>query len=147
MQMLKPEGGNTKTGLEVKKSVSIPKLKPIKVKSLCEESARDIFRAYFNNKMTVILLLLQKRRVEPDSYSAMRAVIFFDDLYHHMLPNAYQQSHGRVFQWLKLFFKRFPYVKPLQKRKALEYLKIIYQLFGMKLNVTDAGIGRRDGHA
>ena len=131
----------------MKKSVSIPKLKPIKVKSLCEESARDIFRAYFNNKMTVILLLLQKRRVEPDSYSAMRAVIFFDDLYHHMLPNAYQLSHGRVFQWLKLFFKRFPYVKPLQKRKALEYLKIIYQLFGMKLNVTDAGIGRRDGHA
>ena len=147
MQMLKPEGGNTKTGLEVKKSVSIPKLKPIKVNTLCEESARDIFRAYFNNKMTVILLLLQKRRVEPDSYSAMRAVIFFDDLYHHMLPNAYQLSHGRVFQWLKLFFKRFPYVKPLQKRKALEYLKIIYQLFGMKLNVTDAGIGRRDGHA
>ncbi len=147
MQMLKPEGENVKAGLAAKNRVNIPKLKPIKVKSLCEESARDIFRAYFNNKMTVILLLLQKRRVEPDSYSAMRAVIFFDDLYHHMLQGEYQLSHGRVFQWLKLFFKRFPYVKPLQKRKAIEYLKIVYRLFGMQLSLAGSGSGKGDGHA
>jgi len=111
-------------------------LKPVRVEPLTNELARDVFKAYFNNKMTVILLLLQKRKVEPDSYGALKAVLFFDDLYHHMLPSAYQRDYAKAFLWLKLFFRRFPYVKTAQRRKALAYMKIVYQLFGMELRLN-----------
>lgn len=112
-----------------------PRLKPVQEAELNDQSARDIFKAYFNNKMTVILLLLQKRRVEPDSYGSLRAVLFFDDLYHHMLSSAHQRDYRNAFKWLRLFFKRFPYVKMLQRKKALAYMKIVYQLFGMELKL------------
>ena len=103
---------------------------------LNQERADMIFKAYFNNKMTILFCILQKRKPEPDSLASLKAVIFLEDLYHHMLCPEYQKTHGRVFQWLKLFFKRFPYVKPLQKRKAVEYLGIVYTLFGMKLKIN-----------
>ena len=114
----------------------IPKIskKQVSYQPLDEETACNLFKAYFNNKMTVILLLLQKRKAEPDSLAAMKAVIFFDDLFHHMLKAEFQQSYHRVFQWLRLFFKRFPYVKPIQKRKAMEYIRVVYQLFGINFN-------------
>ena len=147
MQIASASGEEPKTKIMAQDRKRIPRLKPITAQPLCDQSARDIFKAYFNNKMTVILLLLQKRRVEPDSYSAMRAVIFFDDLYHHMLSREYQKDYRRVFQWLRLFFKRFPYVKPVQKSKAAEYLKIVYQLFGMELRVGGLTKGVPESHA
>lgn len=97
-----------------------------------EESAGSLFKAYFQNKVAVILLLLQMKRPVADSLGSMKAVIFFDDLYRHLLASRYQRDYARIFKWLKLFFKRFPYVKPVQKRKAIEYIKVIYQLFGFE---------------
>ncbi len=120
----------------LKTSYGLVRKKVTDYKPLGDETACDLFKAYFNNKMTVILCLLQKRKPEPDSLASMRSVIFFDDLYHHMLRSEYQVEYARVFQWLRLFFKRFPYVSPIQKRKAIEYTKIVYQLFGMKLNIN-----------
>lgn len=105
-------------------------------KPLDEKKACHLFKAYFNNKMTVFLLLIQRRRPEPDSLTAMKAVIFFDDLYRHLLPPEYQLRYARLFQWLTLFFRRFPYVKPAQKKKAIDSLRILYRLFGLELQIT-----------
>lgn len=99
-------------------------------------SAGLLFKGFFNNKMTIILLMLQKKKIAPDSLMSLKAVTFFEDLYHHMLPSKFQTSHRRVFQWLTLFFRRFPYVKPVQKRKAIEYLGLVYQMFGLKLDLN-----------
>ena len=101
-------------------------------KRLSEEGAGQLFKAYFNNKMAVVLLLLQNRRPEPDSVTSMKAVIFFDDLYRHLLEAEFQGDFARIFKWLRLFFRRYPYVKPLQKRKAIEYIRVIYRSFGME---------------
>ncbi len=135
MQPTKAQQTGSEEKIEVLQAAYRPRLKPVCAAKLNDESARDIFKAYFNNKMTVILLLLQKRRVEPDSYSSLRAVLFFDDLYHHMLPSEYQRDYGKAFKWLRLFFKRFPYVKVSQRKKALVYMQIVYQLFGMELKL------------
>lgn len=113
------------------KNLPKPKYQP-----LSKEGVRELYTAYFNNKMTIIFLMLQKKNPCPDSVTSLKAVIFLEDLYHHMLRAEYQQKYARVFQWLRLFFKRFPYVKPVQKRKAIEYLGIVYELFGFKLNLN-----------
>ena len=116
----------------------IPRLREPReaVRPLDDESACTLFKGYFNNKMTTFLLLVQRQRPEPDSLLSMKAVIFFDDLYHHMLRARFQKDYHRVFAWLKLFFKRFPYVKPVQKRKAIEYLGLVYRLFGLSLKIN-----------
>lgn len=135
MQIAKSQQAGGEAGVKGNDVVYRPRLKPVRIAELNDQSARDIFKAYFNNKMTVILLLLQKRRVEPDSYSSLRAVLFFDDLYHHMLSSTHQRDYGKAFKWLCLFFKRFPYVKASQRKKVLAYMKIVYQLFGMELRL------------
>lgn len=104
--------------------------------ALEEETACTIFKAYFNNKMTVALFLLQKKTHEQELLAALRTQIFFDDLFHHMLKREYQKKYHRVFQWLKLFFRRFPYVKPVQKRKAIEYIGLVYRLVGIQFNLN-----------
>lgn len=75
---------------------------------LSEEGARELLKAYFNNKMTSILFLLQKRHPKPDSLTLLKAVVFFDDLYRHMLHAGAQREYGRSFQWLILFSAGFP---------------------------------------
>lgn len=121
-----------------------PSLKVVEIKrkkspyrALSEETADKILKAYFNNKMTTILLMLQRRDPAIDSVTSMKAVIFFDDLFHHMLRQDDQYTYHRVFKWLRLFFKRFPYVKPVQKRKAIAYIKLVYAVMGLefKLNI------------
>ena len=113
--------------------VNLPKSR---CRPLGKEETRDLFVAYFNNKMTLILLMLQRRTPGMGALAALKARIFLDDLYHHMLRTEYQQCYRRVFQWLVIFFIRYPDVKPVQKRKAIEYIKIVYRLFGLELNLN-----------
>ena len=141
MSGIKTDQDLAKLEKEIGRKRLIPNLKDPEgersYKTLGDETACNMFKAYFNNKMTIFLLLVQKKKLEPDILTALKAEIFFDDLFHHMLKSEYQNKYHRVFQWLKLFFRRFPYVKPVQKRKALEYINLIYRLFGMqfKLNI------------
>lgn len=99
-----------------------------------DESIGTLFNAYFNNKMTAILLMLQRGTSRADVAVSFKAIIFLDDLYHHLIRHEYQTSHARVFQWLKIFFKKYPHVKPLQIRKAVEFIGVVYGLLGLKLN-------------
>ena len=113
--------------------VNLPKPR---FRPLGKEETRELFVAYFNNKMTIILLMLQRRVPGTGALAALKAQIFLEDLYHHLLRSEYQQCYGRVFQWLRIFFMRFPNVKPVQKRKAIEYLGLVYRMFGLKLDLS-----------
>lgn len=113
--------------------VNLPKPR---CRPLGKEETRDLFVAYFNNKMTIILFMLQRRMPGTGALAALKAQIFLEDLYHHMLRAEYQECYGRVFQWLGIFFMRYPNVKPVQKRKAIEYLGLVYQMFGLKLDLN-----------
>lgn len=115
--------------------MAVPRRRTVNYHPLGEESALILFQGYFNNKMTVILLRLQKRNPEPDSLLSMKAVLFLDDLYRHMLKSDLQKDYRRVFVWLKKFFSQYPHVKPSQKRKAYEYIKLIYSIFGLELKL------------
>lgn len=102
---------------------------------LSQEKVASLFTAYFNNKMTLLLLMLQKKRAQPDTLSSMRAVIFLDDLYRHMLRPSQQAQYARIFQWLMLFYRRYPHVKPAQTQRAGEYLRLLYKLFGFEIKM------------
>ena len=138
MKEIKTDGELERLEKQIRKERLIPEIKSpaASFKALDEETACNIFKAYFNNKMTVILFLLQKRMHEQELLTTLRAEIFFDDLFHHMLKREYQKKYHRVFQWLKLFFRRFPYVKPVQKRKAIEYVSLVYRLMGIQFNLN-----------
>jgi|GEM_PF-1863241 len=130
---------NFKSGLtrnnREKNRLVIPSRRTLNYSPLGEESALTLFQGYFNNKMTVMLLRLQKRNPEPDSLLSMKAVLFLDDLYRHMLKSDLQHDYKWVFIWLKKFFSQYPYVTPTQRRKAYEYIKLIYRLFGLELKL------------
>lgn len=113
----------------------IPRRRSQNYYPLGEESALTLFQGYFNNKMTVMLLRLQKRNAEPDAQMSLRAVIFLDDLYRHMLKSELQRNYRRIFIWLKKFYNAYPNVKPDQKRKAYEYIKLVYKIFGLELKL------------
>ncbi|OGW79680.1 MAG: hypothetical protein A2Z83_00405 [Omnitrophica bacterium GWA2_52_8] len=103
---------------------------------LGDEGAWTLFKAYFNNKMTGILFLLQSPRPASDSTGNLKAILFIQDIYHHMLCGEAQRRYVRLFQWLHLFFLRYPEIKPMQRRKAVEYIGILYKLFGMELKIN-----------
>lgn len=138
MKEIKTDDEFEKLEEQIQRKRLIPEIKgsSASFKALDEETACNIFKAYFNNKMTVILFLLQKKRHEQELLTTLRAEIFFDDLFHHMLKSEYQKKYQRVFQWLKLFFRRFPFVKPVQKRKAIEYISLAYRLVGIQFNLN-----------
>lgn len=115
--------------------VVIPSRRHTLLRPLGEETALTLFKGYFNNKMTVILLRLQKRNAAPDALMSLKAGIFLDDLYHHMLKADLQKDYRRVFIWLKKFYNAYPNVKPSQRRKAYGYIKLLYEVFGLELKL------------
>ena len=98
------------------------------------ESVSELLYAYFHNKVTVIVFMIERGFLGVDGKAPFKAMILFDDIYTDLIKLEHQTSHARIFQWLKLFFLRFPKAKAIQKRKAIEYIRIVYGLFGLKLN-------------
>lgn len=108
-------------------------------KAITEKTAFELFQGYFNNKMAVILLLIQQDNPGIDSMMTLRISNFLDDIYHHMLLPDFHRKYRRIFQWLKVFFNRFPFVTPLQRKKAVQYIRAVYALFGLELDGYLAG--------
>lgn len=92
-----------------------------------------LFQSYFNNKMTLLLFLIQARGVKPNPKLVETVGCFLDDLFRHMLDGALQKRYRLVFKWLKQFFKMLPDVSIDQRDKARDFIRSIYDVFGLHL--------------
>ena len=105
-----------------------------------EQLLGQLFKGYFNNKMTVLVFLIQAKQHKPEAGVVNGVCCFLDDLYHHMLADSKQRRYRRLFMWLKRFVRRLPSAKPSQRRSAINFVQDLYEAFGVhpKSEITGA---------
>ena len=99
--------------------------------ALEEQCLGQLFKGFFNNKMTVLIFLIQAKQHKPEARAVNGVCCFLDDLYHHMLVDAKQKRFRRVFLWLKRFVQKLPNVKVSQRSRALDFVQDLYDVFGI----------------
>lgn len=90
-----------------------------------------LFKAFFNNKMTVLIFLCRSGFYTPTEASLSGICYFLDDLYRHMLDGNVQRQYRRKFMWFKGFLRKLPYVRPSQRNTALRLIHSLYDCFGI----------------
>jgi hypothetical protein len=98
-----------------------------------EHKISQLFTGYFNNKMTLLLFLIQAKKVKPNPVLVGTVHGFLDDMFRHMFEGSLQKRYKRIFKWLKLFFGKLPDVSVYQRDRAKEFVRAIYDAFGMHL--------------
>ena len=98
-----------------------------------EHKISQLFTGYFNNKMTLLIFLIQARSVKPNPGLTETVVRFLDELFRHMLEPRYQKQYRLPFKWLKRFFQRLPDVSVYQRDRARYFIRAIYDAFGLHL--------------
>lgn len=99
-----------------------------------EKMLGKLFVGYFNNKMAVLVFLVQAQRHRPDAKAVMGMCCFLDDLYNHMIETSKQARYRRVFLWLKKFVWKMPNVRVDQRERAVLFIQELYAVFGIELN-------------
>jgi len=97
------------------------------------ENLEPLFWAYFNNKMMILLMMIENPILTKSALSVEKQKIFLHDLYHHFLPSKMERKYHRAFQWLHLFLDRYPDVTSRLIQRAIRMIAIIYEGFGLKL--------------
>lgn len=93
----------------------------------------ELFLGYFNNRMTVLLMMIEHPEIARAMNNVARQRFFLEDLYHHFLPPHTRPKYFRAFEWLFLFLKRYPFVGPRKIYRALQMVGLIYEAFGLEL--------------
>lgn len=93
----------------------------------------ELFLGYFNNRMTVLLMMIEHPGIARNLNSVARQRFFLEDLYHHFLPPHCEAKYYRAFEWLFLFLKRYPFVSPRRIYRALQMVGLVYEAFGLEL--------------
>ena len=99
----------------------------------------QLFKGYFNNKMSVLIFLIQAKQHKPDARLVSSMCCFLDDVYRHMLAHSSQKRYCRVFLWLKRFIQKLPDVKTSQRGRALDFIRVLYEVFGINLKSEITG--------
>lgn len=94
-----------------------------------------LFQGYFNNKITLLLFLIQSRSLKPNPKLVESVSTFLNDLYRHMLTGEAQKKYRCVFKWLTLFFQKLPHVSLGQRDKAIGFIRLIYDAVGLHLKI------------
>lgn len=98
-----------------------------------ERPVNPSFSGYFNNKMTLLLFLIQAQKVRPNPMLVGTVHRFLDDLFFHLLAEHLRKRYRRIFQWLKRFFRKLPDVTVYQRDRAKDFIRAIYDAFGLHL--------------
>jgi len=96
------------------------------------ENLEPLFWAYFNNKMMILLMMIQNPMLTKSIRSVERQKMFLHDIYHHFLPARVERKYHRAFKWLRLFLERYPDVTASRNQRAVRMVKMIYEGFGLK---------------
>jgi len=83
------------------------------------------FKGWFNNRMMVILMLMQDIR-RRESRSMLRAEFFLEDVEHHFVKPSSGREIRNAFRWMRRYLKQYPQVTREHSRKALDQVSRIY---------------------
>ena len=106
---------------------------------LDEHKICGLFHGYFNNKMTLLVFMIQSSRSRSDNKLAQSACGFLNDVFHHMLEPNLQRKYHLVFLWFRKFIMKLPNVTTSQRNKALGFIRLLYDVFGIQLKSNIGG--------
>ncbi len=103
-------------------------------KELGEQEALTLLKGWFNNKMTIVLIMSQYPHLRRKGTRTDNQLTFLDDLEHHYLRGGVDgKPYFGAIKWLKAFFRVYPVRITSERRgKALEMVKTIYSSFGFR---------------
>jgi len=110
-------------------------LRKIAGKALDGGKLEQHFLAYLNNRMSVLLMMIEHPGIRREAQSILRQRYFLEDLYHHFLPSECPLRYRRAFEWLFRFLKVFPDVSPRGIGTAQYMVGLVYEAFGMELSL------------
>lgn len=112
--------------------------------SLCEgvEKSQETVHAWFNNKMTVLLMHMQyvKHR---NPMAMMKTVFFLEEIEHHFIKSKAPRAVRNAFRYLKRYCSVYPNVTKRQCERAFEMIGRVYRAMGYKFNYTPSFTGFR----
>lgn len=82
----------------------------------------ELFRAYFNDKMTFLIFLIQAKNFRANQRSLEGVFRFLDDLYHYRLTEKIQEEYHDALEWLKSFFRAVPDVSQEERDQAKGFI-------------------------
>lgn len=94
----------------------------------------ELFRAYFNNRMMVLLMMIEHPGISRRVHSIERQKFFLEDLYHHFLPPHCENKYRRAFEWLFRFLELYPRLGPERLYRGIQMVGLIYEAFGLELS-------------
>lgn len=107
--------------------------KETKNRLLAGGKLKELFLAYFNNRMMILLMMIEHPETSRKAISIERAKFFLEDLYHHFLPPHCETKYRRAFEWLFCFLEVFPQVTPQRIYRAIRMVGLVYEAFGLEL--------------
>ena len=111
------------------RKVKIEKIRGFKTRNL-----GTLFKAYFNNKMTILLMMIEHPLIARSVLSVEKQKVFLHDLYHHFLPQNVPMKYHHAFRWLNGFLNWYPEVSPKQIHTAIKMIALIYEALGFRLD-------------
>ncbi len=121
--------------IEIIKSI-IWKKPVVKDPSVASASFEGLFKGWFNNHMTVLLMMLQNPK--PRTVITVQRIEFFlHDLEHHFMPFSSSKAVWDIFRYLKRYLKVYPNVRRSHSIRAIEMVGRIYQILGLKWAFQD----------
>lgn len=92
-----------------------------------------LFEAWFNNRMTVILMAIQcPRSKNPESAAKTR--FFLEDIEHHYVDPHAPKAVRNAFRYLRRYFAVYPNACREHSEEATEMVERIYEALGLRLH-------------
>ncbi|HOW87082.1 MAG TPA: hypothetical protein PKV84_00310 [Candidatus Omnitrophota bacterium] len=111
-------------------------------KERCCYKLDNVVRAWFNNKM--MLLLMKMQYIQPrDSFGMMKSAFFLDEIEHHFIATTAPKSTRNAFRYLKRYMTVYPYVSKTHCERAFEMITRVYQGMGYQFNYVPSFTGYR----
>jgi hypothetical protein len=106
-------------------------------RTIGETEAYELFKGWFNNKMTVLIFLIRHPNPKFSRIKGENQIFFLQDLEHHFLrPGKSREAGRQAIRWLKAFCRAYPNgVTERRREKALQMIRRIYDSFGFPLNL------------
>lgn len=98
-----------------------------------EKETGALFRAWFNNRMTVLLILIHHIQ-QRDPRMILKIDFFLTDIEHHFVDSHAGKPYRYAFSYLHRYLKVYPAVTYKGSHKAVEMVRRIYEALGFAFN-------------
>lgn len=100
----------------------------------------EVVRAWFNNKMMILLMRMQYIRAQ-DALGMEKSVFFLDEIEHHFISPSAPKPIRNAFRYLRKYIAVYPCVTKAHCERAFEMVTRLYRAMGYTFNYAPSFSG------